>query len=102
MGADFDIRGLQIPMDDAFFVRRFDALGDVDEQGDRFVHRHWTAGDPFGERLAFHELHRQELPATRFLQSVKRGDVGMIELREEFCFSFESIETFFVTRELFR
>ncbi|GMR22899.1 MAG: hypothetical protein BMS9Abin37_1279 [Acidobacteriota bacterium] len=64
--------------------------------------RNRTPGDPLGQRLAFHELHRQELPATGFLRSVERGDVGVIELREELRFSFESFETFLVAQEFFR
>ena len=55
--------------------------------------------DAFCQRLAFDELHDQELPPFRFLEAVKRRDIGMAQPSKELGLSFESGETLLVLRE---
>ena len=52
----FDIRGLQVAMDDALLVRGFECIGDLLRDRDGFVERKWTARDPIGQRVAFDQF----------------------------------------------
>ena len=44
--ADFDVRGLEIAVDDPLFVRRFERLGDLFRDRQRLVQRNRAARDP--------------------------------------------------------
>ena len=50
--ADLDVGGFQIAMDDPAFVRRFERIGDLPRDGDRFVNGDRSLGDAIGERRA--------------------------------------------------
>ena len=49
-GAHLDVRRLQIAMDDALLVRRFERVGDLPRDGQRLVERDRPARDALGER----------------------------------------------------
>ena len=70
-------------MDDAFFVRVFERVDELVDEGKRFV---WRGRS--GEGLSFDELHDD----GALFDSVDRGDVGVIEGREDLGFSRESDE----------
>ena len=59
VGADFDVRGFQIAMNDPLLVRGFERVRDLlrDRQG--FVDRDRAARDPLREVLALDELHHE-------------------------------------------
>jgi hypothetical protein len=44
VGPDLDVRGLQIAVDDALFVRRFKGLGDLCRDGESLGHREPVLG----------------------------------------------------------
>ena len=71
---DLHVRGLEIPMDHARFVRRFQSGGDVNGHPNRLIDRHRTLQGDAGN-----QLQDQEALAVEFLDSVDRGDVRMIE-----------------------
>ena len=54
-----DVRGLQIAMDDPLLVRRFERLGDLLRDRQRFVERHRALRDPIGERRTLDQLQHQ-------------------------------------------
>ena len=60
LGRDLDVRRLEIAMDDAALVRRFERLRDLLEDRQRLARRHRPAVDPLRQRLAGHELHLEE------------------------------------------
>ena len=77
-------------MDDAPFVCRFDALGDLAEERQGLIECERLPGDALGERLAFDELHDQKMGAVVLFEAIKRGDVGMAEGGEESRFTLET------------
>ena len=76
-------------MDDALLVRRFERIGDLPRDRQRFVERDGAARDALRQILAFDELHHERARAARSFQPVNRGDVGMIERGEQFGFALE-------------
>ena len=63
VGADLDVRGLQIAMDDAVFVRHFECRGDLFGDGERFVEGNWAAYDPLREVFALDQFHDERVNA---------------------------------------
>ena len=59
VGADLDVRGLEIAMDDALLVRGFQRLGDLLRDRQRVGERDRAARDVRGQILALDELHDQ-------------------------------------------
>ena len=85
-------------MDDALLVRRFQRLGDLSRNQQRFVHWNRPLGDAVRERRALDELHHERGRTVRSLQSVDLRDVRMIELRQDFRFALEAREALGVAR----
>ena len=86
---DLDVCRLQVPMDDALFVRRFEGLGDLTREPQRFVRGNRTARHALGQRLSRDQLHDQEVAAIGGVESVQRGDVRVIERGEHLRFALE-------------
>src|SRR5262249_34064232 len=74
---DFDVAGLQIAMNDSFFVRRRQRLRYLNGQVERLGNRERTA-----QHLPVHQLQHQEDQVARFLESINSGNVGVIQGRE--------------------
>ena len=55
--ADLDVRGLEIAMDDALLVRRFERLGDLLARSAAPRRRGWPARDPLRQILALDQFH---------------------------------------------
>jgi hypothetical protein len=53
---DLDVCRLQVTMDDALVVGRFQRSHDLFRDGQRLVARYWTSGDLLGQRLAFDQF----------------------------------------------
>ena len=92
VGADLDVRGLQIAMDDALLVRGFERLGDLLRDRQRFVEWNRAARDALRQVLALDEFHHQGGDVRRFLEAVDRRDVRMVEGREDFGFALKARE----------
>ena len=45
---DFDVRGFQVPVDDAFLVRGFEGFGDLEREFEGFFDRDGTTFQPLG------------------------------------------------------
>ena len=89
-GAHLDVRGLEIAMDDPLLVRRFERLGDLLRDGQRFVERDRAARDALRQILALDELHHERLDAAAFFEAVDVRDVRMIQRREHLRFARET------------
>ena len=59
---DLDVRWFQVPVDDPFLVRGFEAFRNVDEKWNGLVHGHPPPSQALAERLPFDELHDEKLP----------------------------------------
>src|SRR6186713_2459242 len=81
-GGDLDVRGLEVPMDDALLVRLLQGLRDLPRDGESLVERDPASLESLRQILAGHELHDQGDHAIRLFQAVDRRDVWMIERGE--------------------
>ena len=86
-------------MDDPLFVRRLERVGDLRDDRQRLGERHRAPQQPIRQRLPLDQLHDQEMLAPRFLQAVERGDVGMIERRQDFGLALETRDAIGVSSE---
>ena len=77
-----DVRGLQIAMDDALFVRRFQRFGNLPGDRQCLVERDRPLRDAVGERRAFDQLHHESADAVRPFEAIDLRDVGMIQRGE--------------------
>ena len=97
--ANFDVRWLQIAMNDALFVGRFKGVRDLTRDGQRIGQRHRPARDDRGQVLALDHFHDQRMNAAGLLEAVNVRDVWMIQRRQRLRFSCEPSEAFRVVRE---
>ena len=104
-----DVRGLEVAVDDAFFVRRGERLGDLAGKGKNFFEWKGPGGDPPVEPLAFDELHDEEVTGRRgrgggrnFFEGIDGGDSRMVECCEKPRFPLEPLPSLFTFKELFR
>lgn len=74
-------------MNDALLMRGFQRLGNLTRDRQNLVHWDWPAGNAIRERLTVHEFHDERLDAIRFLQTINRRDLGMVQCREHFGFA---------------
>jgi hypothetical protein len=58
--------------------------------------------DAVAERLAEREFHDEKVRVARLLDVVDRGDVDVVELRENLCLAAEARQALGVLRESFR
>ena len=94
-----DVRRFQIAVDDPLLVRRFEGLGDLPRDRQRFVQRNGTFSDAVSQRRPFHQLHDQRDGAVRLFEPVNVGDVRMVQGREDFRFTSKSGEPLGISGE---
>ena len=61
VGRDLDVRGLEVAVDDPLLVRRFQGLGDLPRERERFFEWKRAGSDLLVEALAFDELHDEKV-----------------------------------------
>ena len=89
-------------MDDALLVRRFERVGDLLRDWQRFVERDRAARDPLRQILALDQFHHEGVQAGRFLDRIDRRDVRMIQRRERLRLALEPRHAFGVGGERVR
>jgi hypothetical protein len=77
--AHLDVGRLEVAVDDALFVRRFERVGDLPRDGQRVGNRHRPLCDPLRERVALDQFHHERVRLAAVLEAVDVGDVGMVE-----------------------
>ena len=97
VGADLDVRRLEIAMDDAALVRGFEGLGDLLRDRQRLVERDRPARDALRQIVAFDEFHHERRDARALFEPVDRGDVRMIQRGEHFGFALKTCEPIVVS-----
>ena len=102
VGSQLDVRGLQIPMNDALFVGGFESAGDLARQQQGFGGRNWPLRDPVRERWAFDQLQHQRLDDIVVFHPMDRADVGVIQRRKDLCLALESREPASIRGEALR
>ena len=105
---DLDIRGLQVTVDDPFFVCGLECVDDLPRDRERFGHRQagWVrAGgarggcDSLGERRAFDQFQYETTHAVRLFDAVDGADVRVIQRGEHSRLALEPGVPFRLRRE---
>jgi hypothetical protein len=86
-------------VDDAFFVRCLERLGDLLRDGQRLGHRQRAACQAVGERLTVDQFQNEKLRAVRLVQAVDGADVRMIERSEDLRFTAEASDAVGISGE---
>jgi hypothetical protein len=73
-------------------VRRGQGLRNLDRERERLAGRNRTLRDSISQRRSFDELHHQRLDAAAVFEAVQRGDIRMIERRQDFGFALKARE----------
>ena len=89
-------------MNDPALVRRFQAFRDLFGNRQHLVDGNGTLDDATGQRLSFHELQNERLEAIRFLESINRCDVRVVQRGEDVRFALEAREAVDIQCEGFR
>ena len=100
VGPDADVGGLEVAVDDAGLVGRFQRLRDLQGDGDRLVDRHRPPSDHLVEPLALDKLHDQDVALVEVLEGVQGGDVRVVEGGEHPCLALEAGEALGVQGEV--
>jgi hypothetical protein len=87
---DLDVRGLEIAVNNALFVRRFERFRQLTRDVHGGNRRHGPGRQHLAQRLARDQLHHQEMAPLSFLQAEECRDAGMIERRQHSSFALEA------------
>ena len=98
----FHIGGLQVAVDDAALVGIFQCFGNLFGDGQRILARQRALFDAVGKRGPIDQLHHQRRHVVGFFQAVDRGNIRMIERRENLCFALETRHALAVAGKLIR
>ena len=82
-------------------MRGIEAVGDLDCQIEDFIRAERLSLNPVLERVAFEELHRNEVPAFMLVDVVDGADVGVIQCGGCLGFALESLKGMAVSGQLF-
>ena len=99
---DENVGGLDIAVDDAFFVGGVEGVGELDADVDGARNRQGTERDQFVEGLPFEQLHGDEGPAVVFFDGVNDANAGMIQRRGGAGFAEEAFERLRIAARVFR
>src|SRR5262249_4575194 len=89
-GRKFDVGGLQISMNDSTLVSRFQRVGDLACDVERFDDREWSGRDAVGQGFAVDELQDQRGRTAQIIEAMDGADVWMVQRCEEPGFSIEA------------
>ena len=93
-----DVGRLQIPVDDALFVRGFQRLRDLLGDRQRLVHRNRSLGDAVSQRRPLDQLQDQRLRAV-LLQAVDACDAGVVQAGQNLRLSLKAGQSVGISRE---
>jgi hypothetical protein len=80
-------------MDDPFLMSRVERVSHLRGNGQCVGNSDPAAGDALGQRLAVDQLHDQCANAIRFLATVNRRDIRMVQRRQDARLSLEARQT---------
>ena len=94
---DLHVRRLQVAMDDALLVRRFERVDHLACNAKRRDKR--KPGPLLRERLAFDELEDQKSCGAGFLEAVDDRDIGVIQRRKDLGLALKARQSVWIGRE---
>jgi hypothetical protein len=84
VGAEADVAGLEVAVQDAFLVGRFERPGDLTCDRQRLARREGSAAQPVREALALDQFHDEDRhAAVGVLETVQGRDAGMVQGSED-------------------
>jgi hypothetical protein len=95
------IRGLDIAVDNAFGMRRIEAVGDLNADLQQLGNLDGPPGDPVLERLALQQFHGDKRPAFELADVVNRADIRMVERRGCARFAMKPLDRLRIMRNIF-
>ena len=99
---DHDVGGLEVAMDDAFFVRGGERVGESAGDVDDLCGGQAAGRDEAVEGLAFDEFHGEEMDAVGFFDREDGDDVGVIEGGDGAGFALKTGEAVGIARHIGR
>ena len=99
IGRQLDVGRLEIPMNDALFVGRFERRGNLAADVERLVGRNRTSAQALLQSVAFGKFHDQKVRPFHLPDFVDGGDVGVIECRQDLRLTLETRQPFGVLCE---
>ena len=99
VGSDLDVGRLEVPVNDAAFVRRLQAPRQAVARSNDLVERQRTGGESFGQGRTLDELEHERGDACALLQAVDCPDVRMIQRGERSRLLLEAGESVGILRE---
>ena len=99
VAAHLDVRGLQIAMDDALLVRRFERLGNLLRDRERLIERDRTSSDALREIVSLDQFHHEGGHAPALFEAVDGGDVWVVQRGEGLGFTLEAREPISIVGE---
>ncbi len=93
----FDVRRLEIAVNDVLLVRRFERLSDLLRDGQRFIKGDRAACNALGQVVAFDEFHHERGDAPALFQAVYGGNVRVVQRGEDFGFALKTREPIVVS-----
>jgi hypothetical protein len=88
--AKLDVRGFEVPMDDAALVGRLQRIDELARDVERLLERQPSGGKAVGEGRAGDQLEGQGPDAVHIFESVDGRDVRMVQRREDLRFATEA------------
>jgi hypothetical protein len=86
-----DILGLDVTMNDSFFVGVLERVTDLLHDGQRFLRRHPTFLKELPQVHAIDILHDEAVLAVGFAKVMHADNIGMIEPGQRLCFAREPL-----------
>jgi hypothetical protein len=96
------VGGLEVAMDDAVLVGGAHRVDQRQREARELPRRQAASGDQAGERLALHQLHREEVDAVGVLDRVDGDDIGVVQRGNRLGLALEAPEAVGVGRHLQR
>jgi hypothetical protein len=102
VGRELDVRRLQVAVNDAAFVRRFERLRDLLRNLQSFIDRNRAALDSFAEGFTLDQLHDDATRISELLQPVDVRNILVIQRSQELCFTLKSRQPIRIGRKMIR
>jgi hypothetical protein len=90
---------LEIAMDDAFLVGRFESLRDLSRNRERFIDGDLSSRDSAVQALAVHQFEHEELLTVGLVQTVDRANMRVIERGQDLRFTAKPRDSFEIVGE---
>ena len=86
IGPHFDVRRFEIPVDDAFFMRGFERLGDLTRDRQRLIERDGALRQTIRQRGSLDQFQHERRHVAGFFETVEGRDMRVVQRGQELRF----------------